>query len=404
MADRDTRQRTTCTPVTDIKPIDHTDPNIIDISFSDLTDHVDSTDPLDPHIPPPDENTFPNPTDPINSTGPNNIDISSSDPTNPINPTDPTDPTNPCIPPPDENTFSDPTDPIDSVDPDAQPANDDHDTVHDIYHSPPQPTTVTRIRQLDISTFATQNTHGLRRIPRDTKGKPLPNESYNYTRYEHIVAMMKTKNLDIYFVQETWLKGDVFNEIINGYQVFRHNGGKGNHNFRGVAIIFSPRYHKGWKAAGARPPLTTDATSEFAGRFISLNILLTSHDKLGKQVRGKKGTKHLALTLISVYHPCTKRGADNIYTRFLDTLDSLLNKLPATNEIIMGADVNANIGKLDKLYPRENQSTIGPHGFSKRNTKGEGLLTVYLAHNLQVSNTFFECKANGPGYGTWTST
>ena len=81
--------------------------------------------------------------------------------------------------------------------------------------------------------------------------------------------MMKLKDIDAYFVQETWLEGDVFGEIINGYHIFHHNGGVGNHNFRGVAIILSPRYHKGWKAAEARPPITTDATGELAGRFIS---------------------------------------------------------------------------------------------------------------------------------------
>ena len=198
-------------------------------------------------------------------------------------------------------------------------------------------------RQLDISTFATQNTHGLRRLPRDTDGKLITTEPYDYTCYEHLITMMKTKSLDVYFVQETWLEGDAFNEVINGYHDFRHNGGKGNHNFRGVAIILSPRYHKGWKAAGARPPLTTDATSEFAGRYISIIITPNSHDRLGKQVRGKKGSKHLALTLASVYHPCTKTGADDIYACFLDTLDTLLSKLPADNKIIMGADVNANI-------------------------------------------------------------
>jgi len=160
---------------------------------------------------------------------------------------------------------------------------------------------VTPVQQLDISTFATQSNHGLRRIPRDTEGKPLPNEPHDYTRYEHLIAMMKNKNLNVHFIQETWLKGDVFDEVINGYHVFRHNGGKGNHNFRGVAIILYPRYHKGWKAAGGRPPLTTDATSEFAGQFISLNILLKSHDKLGKQVRGKKGTNTLHLRS----HPST---------------------------------------------------------------------------------------------------
>jgi hypothetical protein len=57
--------------------------------------------------------------------------------------------------------------------------------------------------------------------------------------------MMKLKDIDAYFVQETWLEGDVFGEIINGYHIFHHNGGVGNHNFRGVAIILSPCYHKG---------------------------------------------------------------------------------------------------------------------------------------------------------------
>jgi hypothetical protein len=48
-------------------------------------------------------------------------------------------------------------------------------------------------------------------------------------------------------------------------------------------------------------------------------------------------------------------------------------------------------------------ATLGPHGFLKCNLKGKGLLTVYLAHCLHVMNTFFEGKANGPGYGTWSS-
>ena len=76
------------------------------------------------------------------------------------------------------------------------------------------------IRQLDISTFATQNTHGLRRLSRDTKGKLLPTEPHEYTQYKHLIAMMKTKSFDVYFVQETWLEGNVFDKIIDGYHVF----------------------------------------------------------------------------------------------------------------------------------------------------------------------------------------
>ncbi len=48
---------------------------------------------------------------------------------------------------------------------------------------------------------------------------------------------MKLKQLDVYFVQETWLEGDIFDEIINGYHVFCHNRKLGNHNFHGIAII-----------------------------------------------------------------------------------------------------------------------------------------------------------------------
>ena len=124
---------------------------------------------------------------------------------------------------------------------------------------------------------------------------------------------------------------------------------------------------------------------------------------MGKQVCGKKGDKHLVLTLASVYHPCTKTGSEDIYARFLDTLDTLISKLPPNNKIIMGTDINANIGRLDELQTSKFHSTLGPYGFSKCNSKGKGLLTVYLAHRLRVMNTFFEGKANGPGYGTWSS-
>jgi exonuclease III len=214
---------------------------------------------------------------------------------------------------------------------------------------------------------------------------------------------MKLKDIDVYFVQETWLEGDVFDEIINGYHVFRHNGGVGNHNFRGVAIILSPRYHEGWKAAGARPPITTDATGEFAGRFISLNIKLESNDRAGKAIRGKQGHKQLALTLVSVYHPCTKTGEDELYLRLLETLDNLLGRAPAKSEIVMGADVNPNIGKSDGIHSTEFRVALGPHGLPKRNMKGANLLHIYLAHRLRVMNTFFETKSESPGHSTWTS-
>ncbi len=102
-----------------------------------------------------------------------------------------------------------------------------------------------------ISKIFTQNAHGLRCCPPNQDGNFCPHDPHDYTRYKHLITTMKLKQLNVYFVQETWLEGDVFNEIINGYHGFHHNGKLGNHNFRGVAIILSPCCHEGWKAAGA---------------------------------------------------------------------------------------------------------------------------------------------------------
>ena len=91
-------------------------------------------------------------------------------------------------------------------------------------------------------------------------------------------------------------------------------------------------------------------------------------------MQGKHGKKQLASTLASAYHPCTKTGNDKTYLRFLDTLDALLNQLPEKSQIIMGANINSNIGTLDDLNSAEFCSALGPHGLPKRNKKGKNLL------------------------------
>jgi hypothetical protein len=106
------------------------------------------------------------------------------------------------------------------------------------------------------------------------------------------------------------------------------------------------------------------------------------------------------LTLASVYHPCTKTGINKTYLHFLDTLNTLLNHLPAKYKVIMGAVINANIGKLDNLHSANFRAALGPHGLPKCNPKGASLLTTYLAHCLRIMNTFFETKTNSPSHST----
>ncbi len=56
---------------------------------------------------------------------------------------------------------------------------------------------------------------------------------------------------------------------------------------------------------------------------------------------------------------------------------SSMNSLQKS-KIIMGANINSNIGTLDDLHSAKFCSALGPHGISKRNKKGKNLLQFFL--------------------------
>jgi hypothetical protein len=154
---------------------------------------------------------------------------------------------------------------------------------------------------------------------------------------------MRTHDIDAWLLQETWLEDDIADMDIGGYHIFGHNSPIGptvrDHLFQGVAILLSPRYYSAWKAAGAMPPITTDPTGDFVGRFIGLTLKFDSVNSHGKKVRGKS----LTILLSSVYHPCH----DLLHEHFIETLNSLLHKAPQNAHVIIGADINAKVGRRD---------------------------------------------------------
>jgi hypothetical protein len=85
-----------------------------------------------------------------------------------------------------------------------------------------------------MSTYCTQNVHGLWHLATDEDGKKLSNQPWDTTKFEHLIALMKVKCLDVYFLQDTWLEDDEFNVDIGGYHVFCHNGPNGNHLHHGA--------------------------------------------------------------------------------------------------------------------------------------------------------------------------
>ncbi len=81
---------------------------------------------------------------------------------------------------------------------------------------------------------------------------------------------------------------------------------------------------------------------------------------------------------------------------------TLLIKLPSS-KIVMGANINTNVGcnlqdDDDLLAP-----ALGPHGPSKCSGKGKNLVDVYMSHGLRVIHTYYLEKRD-IGHGTQTST
>jgi hypothetical protein len=136
------------------------------------------------------------------------------------------------------------------------------------------------------------NAHGLWRLEADDGGNRLSNQPWDTTRFEHLIASMKLKCLDVYFLQDMWLEDDKFDIDVGGYHLFCHNGPNGNHLHHGVAIVLLPCYYVGWKVAGATPLITTNTTNEFVGCFIGITIKLESRNKRGRMIKGKK-KRHL---------------------------------------------------------------------------------------------------------------
>ena len=82
--------------------------------------------------------------------------------------------------------------------------------------------------------------------------------------------------------------------------------------------------------------------------------------------------------------------------KIINTLHSLLHKVPKNAHIIIGADINAKVGRRDS---DDLNAVLGPYGPSRQNTRGSNLLDLYLSHKLRVKNTFFDA----PTHTTFTN-
>ena len=77
---------------------------------------------------------------------------------------------------------------------------------------------------------------------------------------------------------------------------------------------------------------------------------------------------------------------DEEKTRFLNSLEDLLDRAEGEDLVIVAGDINAHVGKVRTGY----EDILGPHGVGDRNDEGEALLDFCLRNKMCLANTWFE--------------
>jgi hypothetical protein len=95
----------------------------------------------------------------------------------------------------------------------------------------------------------------------------------------------------------------------------------------------------------------------------------------------------LNITLYSIYHPF-----DNIeFEDFNTILSSILTQSPPDTNIILGHDINANVGTSSN-NGQHFKETIGTYGIENRNKKGISLINLMASLSMKITNSFFNLR------------
>ena len=225
-----------------------------------------------------------------------------------------------------------------------------------------------------------QNVHGLFESAKNENGKAIKRER-TFVKREYVVDMMRRKEINIFLMQETWDEGDYTKDLGSGYIMFHHNSKK-KRGRTGVAIVIAPHIAKMWREDGGNDAITIQ---QFEGRFIGIHIQMPEFNTKGKRIKDR----WQKLFITSVYHPY-----DDTHFAFNSELDEVLSRMADDRDIVMGGDMNAQVGRRRDSDPDSYSNVLGPFGLEAQNDKGRDLLQVYLSNKLCIMNTFYEASSH----------
>ncbi len=120
----------------------------------------------------------------------------------------------------------------------------------------------------------------------------------------------------------------------------------------------------------------------FKGRIIRVPLTFPNLDDIGEKIKGE-----LDITLCSIYHPVNNIEFENFNT----TLSSKLMQLPPETNIILGHNINANVG-TSANKGQHLKEMIGAYGIENRNKKGTSLINLMVSLNMKITNSFFNLR------------
>ena len=169
-------------------------------------------------------------------------------------------------------------------------------------------------------------------------------------KLERLIKMMINRKIHGYCLQETWQLG-TYCKKIRGHNVFhhgvndRHPGTQGR-NSAGVMIILGHDLTRAWARAGKLTPLQSSPSSKFPGRIIGVTLSFLNISNHPKDLYHHKEKSSIKLFLCSIYHPHDHAEQ----TEFYDNLESFINSRPRKLELLIGADVNYNLGVRTPMF------------------------------------------------------
>ena len=132
---------------------------------------------------------------------------------------------------------------------------------------------------------------------------------------------------------------------------------------------------------GQAGSLHSKSHSKYPGRLIGVTLSFPNRSNRAADTHSKRAKGNIKLFLCSAYHPFDH--AEQI--EFYNELDSFISNRPWNSELLLGADVNCNVGVRSTIF----SDVVGPNGIGNRNQKGKDLLYLLKSNRLRILLTYF---------------